>query len=463
MSSRTEKDFIGEKSIPSGSFYGIHSARSYENFGESSDKNDKLFLRAYMLVKKAAAITNFECGYFPEEKCDMICTSADHIIFNELYDDFIVNPIAGGAGTSLNMNINEVLANYGLYLSGKNPGEYHFLSPVDDVNMHQSTNDTFPTAFRIAVLWRLAELERSVANLQSAFQDKEREFVGVTRLGRTELQDAIPMSAGMMFSAYAEAFGRDRWRIFKSSERIKTVNLGGTATGTGFNAPQKYIFRVTDKLRELAGVNISRSENLVDATQNLDSVVEVSAILKALAVNLLKISGDLRLLSSGPSGGIGEVILPVMQEGSSIMPGKANPVIPEYVSQVAILVIANDSAISAAAAGGNMELNQFYPLISHLLLKNLKILDDAVRTFTERCVSGIKLNYERIKENLDSSVAIITYLSKYIGHENASAVYRRYLEGERDIRRIIVESGFITSEKYDELMKPGNISVTGFK
>lgn len=460
---RTEKDFIGEKEIPDDSFYGINAARGYENFGSCGEKNDPYFLKAYFFVKKAAAVANMECGFLAPEKCDMICRAVDHITGNKLYRDIIVSPLSGGAGTSLNMNVNEVIANYALHLAGKKRGEYGLLNPLDDVNMHQSTNDTFPTAFKVAVLWRFAELEKSVAALQSSFQEKEKEFSGVVKLGRTELQDALPVTAGMQFSAYAEALARDRWRIYKSSERIKTVNLGGTAIGTGFNAPRKYIFTVTEKLRSITGLNISRAENLIDSTQNLDAVVEVSGAVKALAVNLMKISEDLRLLSSGPSGGIGEVLLPAVQEGSSIMPGKTNPVIPEFVSQLSILVMSNDSAISSAAAMGNLELNQFYPLAAYLLLKNIRLMDDAVNALDRKCVSGLRLDEERIKENLDSSMALLTYLAQYIGHDNASLIYRQCAGGDNDIRKLVVEGGLLSCEKYDELVKPGMISSMGFK
>ena len=292
------------------------------------------------------------------------------------------------------MNVNEVIANHALERAGRAKGDYGFIHPLEHVNLHQSTNDTYPTALRVAMLIYLERLETGLVALQQALQEKEREFSDVVRLGRTELQDALPMTAGMQFAAYAEAIGRDRWRIFKARERIKVVNLGGTAIGTGFGAPQKYIFTVIEKLRAVTGLSITRAENMVEATQNLDSLVEVSGLLKTLAVNLLKIAEDLRLLSSGPAGGFAEVVLPAVQEGSSIMPGKVNPVILEFVSQTALLVMGNDSVIAQAAGLGNLELNQFYPLAATLMLDNMRGLELAVNRLRTKAVEGLELNRE---------------------------------------------------------------------
>jgi aspartate ammonia-lyase len=460
---RTEKDFIGEFQLPKGVSYGINTGRAFENFGDFGERTDPLFIRAYLFVKKAAALANFEAGFLTEEKADMITGAADYLLETGEFGDVIVNPLSGGAGTSLNMNINEVIANTALKLAGERPGDYSVLNPVDDVNMHQSTNDTYPTAFKIAVMWHLNALEKLLVAMQDTLQQKEKEFSNMVKLGRTEMMDALPVTIGMQFSAYAEAIGRDRWRIFKCSERIKTLNIGGTAIGTGFNAPQKYIFSVIQKLKELSGLNISRAENLVDSTQNLDQVVEVSGIIKAMAVNLMKISEDLRLMGSGPEGGLSEFILPVVQEGSSIMPGKSNPVIPEFVSQIAQLVIGNDMVIAGAAGRGNLELNQYYPLASTLMLKNLLMLCQAVLSLNDKCLRGIIVNEKRVSKNLSASVAMLTYLGRTIGHEKAAELYDRYRNGERDIRKLVVESGAMPGTDFDTLTTPDKIRMMGFK
>ena len=361
------------------------------------------------------------------------------------------------------MNINEVIANKALELSGRRFGDYDFIHPLQDVNQHQSTNDTFPTALRVAVLRYLILLEESLAELQKTLQEKEKEFAGILKLGRTELQDALPMTFGMQFGAYAEALGRDRWRIFKSRERIKTVSLGGTAIGTGFGAPQAYIFKVSQKLRELTGLSICRAENLLEATQNLDPLCEVSGMLKALAVNLLKISGDLRWLSSGPVGGPCEILLPKRQEGSSIMPGKVNPVIPEFVSQISLLVMGNDSVLSHAAGLGNLELNQFYPLAAYVLLKNFRLLLLAVQKLEEKALRDLKVHEKNAAKHLDQSVAILTYLSETLGHEKTSEVYLSCLQTGKTIREMILEKQFLNPEEYDRLISPERIQRMGFK
>lgn len=460
---RTEKDFIGQVDIPENALYGINAARALDNFGNFNESTDPLFIKSYLLVKKACALANFENNSLSKEKAVMITAASDALINEGDYKDIIVNPLSGGAGTSLNMNINEVIANKALVINGYKPGQYDILSPLDDVNLHQSTNDTYPSAFKVAVMFYLKDLEPALASLQESMQEKEKEYCDIVKLGRTELMDALPMTVGMQFSAYAEAIARDRWRVFKANERIKTLNLGGTATGTGFNAPQKYIFSAVNKLREITGFNISRAENLVDATQNLDSVVEVMAIVKTAAVNLMKIAGDLRLQSGGPEGGIGELILPSVQEGSSIMPGKVNPVIPEFVQQISMLIMGNDAVISNAASQGNLELNQFYPLAATLSLKNLRMLTHSVKLFDRGCIKGLKLNREKIAANLSSSVAVLTYLSQYIGHDKAAGFYLRYNNGEKDIKKMVTESGIMDNKTYDELVNSNRIKMTGLK
>ncbi len=363
---RTESDLLGAAPVEADALFGIHTVRARENFPLAGRPVHGELVRAYGTVKLAAALTNRDLGVWADDpaKAEAIERACRELADGLLDDAVIVDLLQGGAGTSTNMNVNEVLANRALELLGEPRGAYERVSPLDDVNLHQSTNDTYPTALRLAAIRLLHDLEEQVVALQEAFQAKEKEFAHVVKVGRTQLQDAVLTTLGREMGAYAEALNRDRWRIYKCEERLRVVNLGGTAIGTGFAAPRQYIFRVVDTLRELTGVGFARAENLVEATQNADVFVEVSGILKACAASLLKICGDLRLLSSGPEAGIGEIRLPARQAGSSIMPGKVNPVIPEAVSQAAMLVMGHDAVIAQAVAAGSLELNPFLPLVA---------------------------------------------------------------------------------------------------
>jgi aspartate ammonia-lyase len=460
---RREKDSLGFQDVPEESFYGIHTVRALENFGKGLQWHDPNFVTAYLQVKKAAALANEELGYLDRERAQAIVRAIDTLLETGAYDDIVVNPLSGGAGTSLNMNINEVVANHALVQAGREKGDYGFIHPLNHVNMHQSTNDTYPSAFRIAVLMHLSRLEAGLTSLQEALQAKEKEFGDIVKLGRTELQDALPMTVGMQFSAYAEAIARDRWRIFKARERIKVLNLGGTAIGTGFNAPQKYIFLVIEKLKGLTNLNITRAENMVDATQNLDAVVEVSGLMKNLGVNLLKISEDIRLLSSGPAGGLAELAIEPLQEGSSIMPGKVNPVMLEFVSQVSLLVMANDNAISHAAGLGNLELNQFYPLVATRMLDNLTMLSQAVTGLDAKVIRSIRVNREKVSAHLTRSVALLTYLTGHIGHDRAAEVYMKMKATGRTMKEIMVEDGILTEKQFEDLTAPERIRMMGYR
>jgi aspartate ammonia-lyase len=460
---RTEHDALGSMELPDGTLHGIHTARALDNFGDTGERHDGLFVKAYLLVKKAAAQANAELGYLEKDKAQAIVSAIDELLNGYDFSCIVVNPISGGAGTSLNMNVNEVIANRALQMAGKASGDYRFIHPLDHVNMHQSTNDTYPSALRIAMLMHLDKLEDALIRLQEALQAKEREYAGILKLGRTELQDALPVTAGMQFAAYAEAIARDRWRIFKARERIKVLNMGGTAIGTGFNAPQRYIFLVTEKLKMLTGLAIARAENMVDATQNLDPIVEVSGLIRTCAVNLMKISEDIRLLSSGPSGGIGEIVLSPLQEGSTIMPGKVNPVMCEFASQTALLVMGYDSIVAQAAALGNLELNQFFPLVSYLVLKSMSLLRLSLMQFREKVIQGLRLNMDRVSANLNDSVAILTYLSQYIGHEASAKVYQIMKQDARTIRQVILDENILTAHQFDELVSPERIRMMGYR
>jgi aspartate ammonia-lyase len=372
----------------------------------------------------------------------------------KLTDLIEVDCLQGGAGTSTNMNVNEVLANRALQILGEPPGSYARVSPLDDINLHQSTNDTYPTALKVAAIRLLHELEDRVVALQEAFQAKEKQFAHVVKVGRTQLQDAVLTTLGREMSAYAEAFNRDRWRIYKCEERLRVVNLGGTAIGTGLAAPRQFIFRVVDCLRDLTGVGFARAENLVEATQNADVFVEVSGILKACAVSLLKVATDLRLLSSGPEAGLGEIRLPQRQAGSSIMPGKVNPVIPEAVSQAAMLVMGYDQTIALAAASGNLELNPFLPLIANCLLESCMLLARSCDIFRRLCVEGIQADEARCRKHVESSTATATALLPLIGYEAACRLVKLSGESGKSIKEIAVAEGMLTPEQFEELVSP---------
>jgi aspartate ammonia-lyase len=360
------------------------------------------------------------------------------------------------------MNVNEVLANRALELLDRPRGAYDVVSPVDHVNLHQSTNDTFPTALRVAAIWGLRDVERAVLALQEAFQDRERAFGHVVKIGRTEHQDAVLTTLGREMGSYAEALSRDRWRLAKCEERLRVVNLGGTAIGTGLAAPREYIFQVTDVLREITGLGLARAENLVDATQNADVFVEVSGLMKALASSLIKISGDLRLLSSGPEGGFGEIRLPARQAGSSIMPGKVNPVIPEAVTQAALLAIGRDQALTMAVSMGSLELNPFLPLVAHCLLENFDVLARACAIFASGCVAGIEADESACRRHVESATASATALVPVIGYARASELASLARAEARGLKETAVRHGFVSADQFDACTSAEAVSRLGF-
>ncbi len=393
---REEKDSLGKLAVPEDAVYGIHTLRALDNFPITNERINLHLVRAYLLTKSAAAETNHKLGILPPEKYKPIKEASDLLLQEtesalkkesfEIYDKVIVDPYQGGAGTSLNMNINEIIANTALKLTGKKYGDYDAIHPIDDVNMSQSTNDTYPTALKIASIYLLRELTEPFSRLQRSLQEKEEEFSGVIKLGRTQLQDAVAITLGEEFAAYAQAIARDRWRLYNGEERLRSVNLGGTAVGNYISAPKDYVLSVTAELKKITGLPVAKAEDLVDATQNLDVFVEVHGLVKAGASSIIKICNDLRFMSSGPHGGIGEIILPARQAGSSIMPGKVNPVILENAIQVAELIKGHDVVITNLVSSGNLELNAFTPLIAHLFLKSLEMLRDAVINLSEKCI-----------------------------------------------------------------------------
>jgi len=458
---RTEHDLLGRRGVPRGALHGIHTERAIENFPLSGRRVHTELVHAYGAVKLACALTNRELGRWDSAKGDAIEQAATELSEGKLDQHILVDALQGGAGTSMNMNVNEVLANRALQILGKDLGDYEAVSPLNDVNLHQSTNDTYPTALRVAAIRLLQALEREVVALTESFQARERETTHVVKIARTQMQDAVLTTLGREMSAYAEAFARDRWRIYKCQERLRVVNLGGTAIGTGLGAPREFIFRAVEHLREVTRIPLARAENLVEATQNADVFVEVSGILKALAVSLLKVAGDLRLLSSGPKGGPAEIFLPERQAGSSIMPGKVNPVICEAVSQVAMRVMANDQAIAHACSAGSLELNPFLPLVVDCLLGNLTLLTNACSVFRRLCVDGIRDDAQRCRSLVNGSVSTVTALVEKLGYQQAQELAGAAQKTGRGIRALAIERNLLSGEEFDELTSPDSVTRLG--
>jgi len=454
---RTEHDLLGTMEISDDSYAGIHTLRALENFGVSGYKIDGDFIKAYGFVKLACAKTISELEKDNgTNKSEAIISACEEMAEGKLSKYILVDAFQGGAGTSLNMNVNEVLANRALEILNKPKGSYDVISPLNDINKYQSTNDTFPTALKIAAIFKLRTLEKAVITLQEAFQEKEKEFADLVKIGRTQLVEAVLTTLGKEFSSYAEAISRDRWRIYKCEERLRVINLGGTAIGTGVGAKKKFIFQVTDQLRELTGIGLARAENLVENTQNADVFSEVSGILKAHAASLIKISNDLRLLSS-----YGELELPAVQAGSSIMPGKVNPVIPELVGQIGLKVLGNDVIISHASALGQLELNHNMPLIAFSLLESLNLLINTNKIFAEKCVNGIKANEEVLRIQLNSSTATLTALLPKFGYEKLSEISEHLKKSGLGVKEYVLKNDLLTEDEFEYLISSEHVLSLG--
>ena len=405
---RIEEDSIGSKDIPESVYYGVQSLRAAENFHITGLAMHPEFINSMAYIKKAAAITNCEIGILDKAKARAIVLACEEILAGKFHRDFIVDPIQGGAGTSLNMNANEVIANRAIEILGGKKGDYTLVHPNDDVNCGQSTNDVIPTAGKMTSLRLLGNLKRELLRLHKALERKAEEFDHIIKMGRTQMQDAVPIRLGQEFKAYSAAIMRDICRMDKSMDEMRSLNMGGTAVGTGINADEAYLKRIVPNLSNVSDMEFIQAFDLIDATQNLDSFVSVSGSVKACAVTLSKIANDLRLMSSGPRAGFGEINLPAKQNGSSIMPGKVNPVIPEVVNQVAFYVIGNDVTITMAAEGGQLELNAFEPIIFYCMFQSIDTLAYAVQTFVDNCVTGITANENRCRYLVENSVGIIT-------------------------------------------------------
>ncbi len=451
---RCESDSVGQMFVDDEAYYGIQTLRAKENFGITGTRHSFAFVKNIAQIKKAAAKVNLEYGLLDREKAEAIIFACDEILHGRHKKDFIVDAVQGGAGTSANMNVNEVIANIAIERLGGKRGDYSKISPNDHVNMEQSTNDVIPTAGKLTVLTLAAELLPELRRLESALKQKSREFDGILKMGRTQLQDAVPMRLGQAFRAFATAIGRSAARIEKSLEEMRVINLGATAIGTAINAKEAYFSHITEQLSLLTGEKLSRAEDLFDGTQNVDGFVAVSGALKALAVNLSKMCNDLRLMSSGPRTGLGEIILPARQNGSSIMPGKINPVIPEVVNQVAFLVIGHDVTITMAAEGGQLELNAFEPVIFYQLFESISTLTGAVKTLTDNCVVGIEANEERCAEWVNRSVGIVTALNPYIGYLKAAEIAKESLKTGEPIKSIVLREGLMDEQKLNEVLDP---------
>ncbi|MEL3961138.1 aspartate ammonia-lyase [Lysinibacillus endophyticus] len=458
---RIEKDFLGEKQIPVNAYYGVQTMRAVENFPITGYRIHPELIKSLGIVKKAAALANIEVGMLDQKIGQYILQACDEVIAGKWNDQFIVDPIQGGAGTSVNMNANEVIANRALELMGEEKGNYKVISPNTHINMSQSTNDAFPTATHIAILSLMNELIESTKAMHSAFVAKSKEFAGIIKMGRTHLQDAVPILLGQEFEAYSRVVGRDIDRISLSRHHLFEVNMGATAVGTGLNADPTYIDAVVRNLSELSGLPLSRAEHLVDATQNTDCYTEVSAALKVCMINMSKIANDLRLMASGPRDGLFEIILPARQPGSSIMPGKVNPVMAEVVNQVAFQVMGNDLTISQASEAGQFELNVMEPVLFFNLIQSISIMSNVFKTFTEKCLIGIKANEEHLKEYVEKSVGIITAVNPHIGYELAAQIAKEAISTGQSVRELCLKSGALTEEQLDQILNPYEMTRPG--
>lgn len=457
---RIEHDFLGEKEIPNNLYYGVQTLRAKENFDITGIpiSNEPYFIQAFGYVKKAAALANHDCGILNKEITDAICFAADKLIAGEYLDQFVSDLIQGGAGTSCNMNVNEVIANIGLEKMGKAKGDYNHLHPNNHVNLSQSTNDAYPTAFRLALYLKINGLLQGLEVLQQSFYKKGQEFNGVLKMGRTQLQDAVPMTLGQEFNAFATTIGEDVQRMREVQKLITEVNMGATAIGTGVNAPAGYAEKCVAHLKAVSGIPVVLAADLIEATYDTGAYVQLSGTLKRVAVKLSKICNDLRLLSSGPRCGFNEINLPAMQPGSSIMPGKVNPVIPEAMNQTCFYVIGADLTITMAAEAGQLQLNVMEPVIGFSLFTSLTYLTKACYMLQSKCVDGITANEERAKEMVMNSIGIVTQLNPVLGYEASAGIAKEALKTGKSIHQIaVLEQKLVTQEKWDEIFSIDNL------
>jgi aspartate ammonia-lyase len=457
---RREKDLLGERAVPDRHYYGIQTLRADENFPITGIPISQYphLVNALAAVKEAAALANQELGLLAPEIAEAITAACHEIRAGNLHAEFIVDVIQGGAGTSTNMNANEVIANRALELLGRRRGDYDVVHPNNHVNLSQSTNDVYPTALKIAGNWALGDLVAAMRGLRAAFLDRAAAFGDVVKMGRTQLQDAVPMTLGQEFHAFATTLGEDIDRVGEAAALIREINMGATAIGTGINSDPRYADLVRRHLSEVTGLELITSPDLVEATADTGAFVQLSGVLKRIAVKLSKICNDLRLLSSGPRAGLNEINLPPMQPGSSIMPGKVNPVIPEVVNQVCFQVVGNDLTVTMAAEGGQLQLNVFEPIIAFNIFQSVDMLTQACIVLRERCVTGITANREHIRHLLERSIGMVTALVPYIGYERASAVAREALASDRGVFELVLEKGWLDRARLEEILSPDHMT-----
>ena len=454
MLSRMEHDSIGALNVPAEAYYGVQSMRAATNFQITHRPLHPVLIDSIVMVKKAAAITNEKSGKLDQQIAQAIIQACDEILDGNLRDQFIVDAIQGGAGTSANMNANEVIANRAIEILGGTKGDYSIVHPNDHVNMSQSTNDVIPTAGKITVLKLLPQTIKELEKLEKTMEEKEAEFDDILKMGRTQLQDAVPMRLGQSFGAFAHVLKRDIKRLKNVMDEMKVLNIGATAIGTVINVDPYYLANISYELSKVAGISLKQADDLIDATQNLDGFVSVSGVLKTCAVDISKISNDLRLMSSGPRTGLSEINLPARQNGSSIMPGKINPVIPEVVSQVAYLIIGHDYTITMAAEAGQLELNAFEPVLFHHLFESIDTLKEAAATLTKHCITGITANKGQCEEYIEKSVGISTALCPYIGYAKSAEIAKKSLKTGISVKELVLEEGLLKEEELKEILKP---------
>ena len=458
---RTEHDFLGELQVPDDVYYGVQTTRAMENFKITGQRIDTDFVQAYAKVKKATIMANMSTGRMPKEVGEPLIQAADEIIAGKMLDQFPVDPIQGGAGTSVNMNVNEVLCNRALEIIGKPKGSYDIISPNNHANMAQSTNDTFPTSIKVCLSYKGKKLTAALERLAKELDNKGEEFKDILKMGRTHLQDAVPITLGQEMQSYASAVRRGADRINHAIDTIHVVNMGGTAVGTGLNAEPEYIKKVAETLSEVTGEKYVTADNIIDATNNTDGFSDVSSAMKTTALVLIKMANDFRLMASGPRCGLNELKLPMRQPGSSIMPGKVNPVIAEVLDQACYQVVANDIAVSLGVENGQFELNVMEPVISFNLFNSMKYLTNAVNTFVDKLLLDLQPNKEQCQEWLDKSVGIVTAMLPHIGYENSAMIAKEAYNTGRPVREVILEKGLISKEQMEKILQPKEMTTPG--
>lgn len=458
---RKEHDFLGELEIPDDVYYGVQTTRAISNFKITGQKIDPDFVQAYAKVKKATVMANMSTGRMPKEVGEPLIQAADEIIAGKFLDQFPVDPIQGGAGTSVNMNVNEVLCNRALEIIGKPKGSYDIISPNNHANMAQSTNDTFPTSIKVCLSHKGKKLMASLGRLADELDKKGEEFKDILKMGRTHLQDAVPITLGQEMHSYASAVRRGIDRINHAIDTIHVVNMGGTAVGTGLNAEPAYITKVAETLSEVTGEKYVTADNIIDATNNTDGFSDVSSAMKTTALVLIKMANDFRLMASGPRCGLNELKLPMRQPGSSIMPGKVNPVIAEVLDQACYQVVANDLAVSLGVENGQFELNVMEPVISFNMFNSMTYMTNAVDTFVEKLLLDLQPNKEQCQEWLDKSVGVVTAMLPHIGYENSAMIAKEAYNTGKPVRQVILEKGLISKEKMEKILSPKEMTTPG--